>query len=126
MKQIRQVLYAVFAVAFATAPAVASAFNVGGGWGSGKNNAGTAALPGGSIGGIIEATMNWLLAILGFIGVIGFVIAGILYLTAAGSEEQIEKAKSAMLYSIIGIVVALIGFVIIQAVGIWLGASATF
>jgi hypothetical protein len=67
--------------------------------------------------------MNWLLAILGFLGIIGFVIAGILYLTAAGDEDQIGKAKNAMMYSIIGVIVALLGFVIIQAVNNWLGGT---
>ena len=57
---------------------------------------------------------------------IGFVIAGILYLTAAGNESQAEKAKNAMTYSIIGVIVALVGYVIIQAVSAWLGTSTTF
>ena len=45
--------------------------------------------------------MNWLLALIGIFGVIGFAIAGILYLTAAGDEDRINKAKSAMMYAII-------------------------
>jgi hypothetical protein len=83
-------------------------------------------LPTGTIYQIIATTLSWLLAILGFIAVIGFVISGILYLTAAGNETQIEKAKSAMTYSIIGVIVALMGYVIIQAVNAWLGTSASF
>lgn len=130
MKKIKQAAYAVFVLAFVTVPAVAGAAITGvsgGGWDSGKNNAGNANLPGGTIFNIISNTMNWLLAILGFIGIIGFVISGILYLTAAGDETQIEKAKSAMMYSIIGIIVALIGFVIIRAVDTWLsGTSMSF
>lgn len=120
MKQIKQALYTAFSVALAAAPAVAGAQ-----WGVGKGNAGSAGLPGDSIYGIISRTMNWLLAILGFIGIIGFVIAGILYLTAAGDEGQIDKAKNAMMYSIIGVIVALIGYVIIKAVEGWLSAGAT-
>jgi multisubunit Na+/H+ antiporter MnhB subunit len=119
MKQIRQTLYAVFAVAMAIAPAVASAQ-----W-EPRRLIGTG-LPADSIYSIITRTMDWLLAIFGFIGIIGFVIAGILYLTAAGNEEQAETAKKAMLYSIIGIIVALIGFVIIRAVDGWLGGDTRF
>lgn len=115
MKQLRQALYTAFSAALAAAPALAGAQ-----WNQGRANAGTSGLPQDSIFGIIQRTMNWLLAILGFIGVIGFVIAGILYLTAAGDEGQIDKAKNAMMYSIIGIIVALIGFVIIRAVEGWL------
>ncbi|MGB4834347.1 MAG: pilin [Candidatus Moraniibacteriota bacterium] len=83
-------------------------------------------LPTGTIYQIIATTLSWLLAILGFIAVIGFVISGILYLTAAGNETQIEKAKSAMTYSIIGVIVALMGYVIIQAVDSWLRTTAQF
>ena len=50
-------------------------------------------LPAGSIVGIVTSAMNWLLIIVGILGVIGFVIAGIIYLTAAGDEEQIEKGE---------------------------------
>lgn len=92
----------------------------------GKGNAKSAGLEDGSIYSIINATLSWLLGILGFIAVIGFVISGILYLTAAGNESQIEKAKSAMTYSIVGVIVALMGYVIIQAIEVWLGAGATF
>lgn len=118
MKQIKQALYTAFSVALAAAPAVAGAQ-----WGVGQSNAGAGGTPRGSIIGIIEQTMYWLLGILGFIGIIGFVIAGILYLTAAGDEDQIGKAKNAMMYSIIGVIVALLGYVIIQAVTAWLGGS---
>jgi hypothetical protein len=71
--------------------------------------------------------MNWLLIVVGILGVIGFVIAGIIYLTAAGDTEQIDKGKKAMIYSIVGVIVALIGVVIIQAVqGMLGGSSKTF
>ena len=94
-------------------------------WTAGQNNAQSAQLPGGTIIGIIKTAMNWLLAVLGFIGIIAFVIAGILYLTAAGDEKKVETAKKAMVAAITGVIVALIGFVIIQAVDTFLGASTT-
>lgn len=72
---------------------------------------------------IIENLMFWILGIFGFIGVIGFVISGILYLTAAGDESQMEKAKNAMFYSILGVIIGLAGLVIIYAVDTWLGGS---
>jgi hypothetical protein len=80
-------------------------------------------LPTGSIFDIVTNAMLWLLALVGIIGVIGFAIAGILYLTAAGNEEQIEKAKKAMLMSIVGVIVALVGIVIMKAVQAWLGGT---
>ena len=115
MKKIKTAFYGAFSLAMVAVPTLASAQWVGGG----LQNAGKSALPGDSILNIAGRTMNWLLAILGFIGIIGFVISGILYLTAAGDEGRIEQAKSAMMYSIIGVIVALLGFVIIQAVTGW-------
>ncbi len=82
-------------------------------------------LPSGSVTGIIKNAMNWLLMLVGFLGVIGFAIAGILYLTAAGDEGQIDKAKRAMMYSIIGVIVAIVGLVVIQAAQGLLGGSSS-
>lgn len=83
-------------------------------------------LPSGSIMGIITNGMNYLLILVGILGVIGFVIAGILYLTAAGDEGQIEKGKTAMVYSIVGVIVALLGVVVLNSVKGMLGASSSF
>jgi len=87
--------------------------------------AGQAELPEGTIWDIIGNLMKWLLGLVGFIGIIGFAIAGIWYLTAAGDEERIDRAKRAMLYSIIGVIVALIGFVAIKAIEAWLSGGST-
>lgn len=95
-------------------------------WECGLANAGSAGLPDGSIYNIISATLSWLLAILGFIAIIAFVISGILYLTSAGNEGQAEQAKNAMKYAIIGVVVALIGYVVVQAVDTFLMANPIF
>ncbi len=84
-------------------------------------------LPQGSLYSIIGNIMNWLLGILGFIAIIGFVISGIMYLTAAGDEGQQKKAKQQMLWSITGVIVALIGWVVVLAVQNLLdGSSTTF
>ena len=120
MNKIKNALYTVTAATLALAPAIASAQ-----LGKGMANAQAGGTPSGSITDIIGNIMKWLLAILGFLGIIGFVIAGILYLTAAGDEDQIGKAKNAMMYSIIGVIVALLGFVVLQAVQAMLGGSST-
>lgn len=66
--------------------------------------------------GIINAFMFWVLGILGFLGIIGFAISGFLYMTSAGDEDKMQTAKRAMVYSIIGVVVALSAVVIISAI----------
>jgi hypothetical protein len=95
-------------------------------WQTGIENAKNSGLPGGAISEIIFSLAGWLLIILGSIAVIGFVIAGILYLTSAGDEDRMKKAKQGMIYAIIGVVVGLLGYVIVQAVDTWLRANDTF
>ena len=115
MKMVRKISYGL-AASIATAPmAVLAQFQPPTGTG----------LPAGSIVGIFTSGMNWLLIIVGILGVIGFVISGIIYLTAAGDEDQISKGKRSMIYSIVGVIVALIGVIIIQAVQGMLGGTKT-
>jgi hypothetical protein len=83
-------------------------------------------LPSGTVMAIITNIMNWLLIAVGIAGVIGFAIAGILYLTAAGDETRIGTAKNAMMYSIIGVIVALAGLVALQFAKNMLGAASNF
>ena len=82
-------------------------------------------LPTGSLTSIITNIMKWLLGLVGVIGVIGFAIAGILYLTAAGDETKMGTAKNAMLYSIIGVLVALGGMVALTFASGLLGGTAS-
>ena len=117
--KIKSVMFAIIALAM-TVPVVASADNVG------FNIPNGTGLGNGTITNIVGAIMNWILGIVGFIGIIGFAIAGILYLTAAGDEDRIGTAKKAMLYSIIGVIVALIGLVVMTAVQSMLKANSGF
>jgi hypothetical protein len=70
--------------------------------------------------------MDWLLAIFGFIAIIAFVISGLQYLLATGDEHMAETAKRNMQYSIIGVIVALSGWVIIKAIDTALSGSGWF
>lgn len=80
-------------------------------------------LPEASVTDIVTNIMKWLLMLVGILGVIGFVIAGILYLTSAGDQNQIDRAKKAMIYSIVGVLVALLGLIILAAMRKLLGAQ---
>ncbi|HFC76713.1 MAG TPA: hypothetical protein ENJ27_00595 [Candidatus Moranbacteria bacterium] len=74
---------------------------------------------GGSEDPITTIAMNvmlWLLRVVGVIAIIAFVISGIQYLTSAGSEDQITTAKRNMLWSIVGVIVALSGLIILNFV----------
>lgn len=83
--------------------------------------------PAGGVGGVVKNILNWMLGLVGVIAIIGFVISGFQYITAAGSEKTLEIAKRNMTYSIIGVIVALSGYVIILAIDTALrGTSSIF
>lgn len=56
------------------------------------------------------------------LAVIMFVWAGILYLTASGDPEKVGKAKTAVIYGVVGIAVAVIGYSIVTIVMQIMGA----
>lgn len=66
---------------------------------------------------VLYNVLQFLLLIFGLLGIIGLIIAGILYITAAGNERQIEKAKKATMYSVVGIIVAMGGYVLVKTIG---------
>ena len=72
---------------------------------------------------ILDNVMTWLLGIVAVLGIIGFAISGIMYLTAAGDEDRMSTAKKAMVYSIIGIAVALLGLVAVKTIASILGGA---
>ncbi|MFH0969018.1 MAG: hypothetical protein V1804_00755 [Patescibacteria group bacterium] len=73
-------------------------------------------LPGARIGDIIRAILTWLLSAVGIIAIIAFAISGIQYMISAGNTEMIENAKKHMTWSIVGVIVALSGLVVIFAI----------
>ena len=81
-------------------------------------------LPSGSLLGIVSNLLFWLLSLFSLAGIIGFVISGIFYLISAGDEDMAKKGKNGMKWSIIGILVGLSGFVIMQAVNMLLSGSS--
>jgi cytochrome bd-type quinol oxidase subunit 2 len=82
-------------------------------------------LPKAPITDIVTNVAKWILAIFGFVAVMGFVISGIIYLLAAGDEDAQKRAKRAMIYSITGVMVGLAGLVVIYAADSFLRANST-
>ena len=126
MKNIKQIAYTGIASALAFMPLMAGAATptpVGFGVDSDYVGGPETGLANESFYDLISRILNWLLGLTGILAVIGFVISGILYLTAAGDEDQVEKAKSVMMYSIIGLVVALIGLIVVNALSGLIGGA---
>lgn len=102
-------------------PVVAlGAFDSGAGFGDSMTNAegisGDAGLTNKSFTQIITSIINWVMTILAVLAVLMFIIAGVMYVTAQGDEEVIKKAKKLITYAIMGVVIALIGFLLVQTI----------
>lgn len=82
--------------------------------------------PAGGIKEILTNLLNWLLGIIGAVALISFAISGLQYFMAAGNEKSAETAKRNITYSILGIIAALSGLVIVQAVDWALNAFSFF
>jgi hypothetical protein len=83
-------------------------------------------LPNNTVSGVLTNLLTWLLGIIGILGLIGFVVSGIQYLIASTSTEMAESAKKNATFSIVGIIVALSGFIIIQAINAALQGNSFF
>lgn len=70
--------------------------------------------PGG--GNIIWSIVKWVLGILGGIAVLMIVISGIRYATSRGDAAAVTAAKNTLLYSVVGLVVALLATAIVSFV----------
>jgi drug/metabolite transporter (DMT)-like permease len=66
---------------------------------------------------ILQNILNFLLSIIGVLAIIALVVAGLFYLTAAGNSKQIETAKKAFYYAVIGIIVTLGALVLVSQIG---------
>lgn len=64
----------------------------------------------------IKVVVNTLLYLLGIAAVIVIIIAGIIYATSAGDSNAVGRAKNMLLYAVIGLVVAISAYAIVNFV----------
>ena len=69
-----------------------------------------------SVNGLIKTVINWLLGIAFGVAVLFLIIGGFWYITSAGNEETAEKGKGTAINAIIGIVIIILSFVIINVI----------
>ncbi len=94
MNRLRSVFYSLALVALTAGPALADS---------------------GDLGRVNNFINNLIQALLGIAGVLAagfFVWGGIQYITSSGSPLQLDKAKQTLLYSVIGLAVAIGAFVL--------------
>lgn len=66
--------------------------------------------------GVLVKTIGLLVKIIASLSLIIFIVGALLAITSEGKEDRLEKGKTAMVYSLIGLVVALLSFVIVAFV----------
>ena len=76
-----------------------------------EKNAATNRLP-----AVVNNIVNILLYILAAISVVFIIMAGIFYTTSGGNAANVKKAKDTLLYSVIGLVVAILAYAIVKFV----------
>lgn len=62
---------------------------------------------------LIQNIVNVLLFIAGAIAVVMIILGGIRYVTSNGDQAQVKAAKDTILYSVIGLIVALLAYAIV-------------
>lgn len=65
---------------------------------------------------ILEKFINLLLALLSFLGIIGIVIGGLWYLNSGGDEDKATIGRKTLIYSIIGLFVAVGSMIIVKQI----------
>ena len=77
----------------------------------------------GSFRNLLLTFLNFFLGFLGLLAVIMVIYGGILYVTAAGNQENIDKGKKIIMYAVVGIVIILLAFALVNTILGGLGAG---
>lgn len=65
---------------------------------------------------LIVTIINWALGFLGLIAVIAVIIGGYYYLLSGGDEGQAQKGRKVITYAVIGIIIILLSFAIVNTI----------
>ncbi|HRJ06798.1 MAG TPA: pilin [Candidatus Saccharibacteria bacterium] len=102
--------------AFVSQPAFAGDVDPGQEVKDGVQAAGGTGARNNNLSGFIQTIINVLLFVIGAAAVIMIVIGGIRYVLSNGDSAQINGAKNTILYAVIGLVVALLAYAIVNFV----------
>ncbi len=70
----------------------------------------------GNLPGFIKNIINVLLFIVGAIAVFAIIIGGIRFVTSSGDQASVKAARETILYAVVGLVVAIMAFAIVNFV----------
>ena len=64
----------------------------------------------------ISTIINVAIAIIGFVAVVVIILGGFKYMTSAGDSKKVNDAKNTILYGVIGLVISLLAYAIVNFV----------
>ena len=76
------------------------------------------------LSGVIGTIINFVLGIVGMICVVIIIVGGITYATSQGDAGKVSKATKTLLYGVVGLVVCLLAFAIVNFVLDGIGGTA--
>ena len=76
----------------------------------------TSAWSTGSLREAILVVINFFLFFLGLVATVFVIYGGFLYITAGGDDGKVESAKKILMYSVVGILICLMSFALINTV----------
>ncbi|MBQ3352531.1 hypothetical protein IJG91_02670 [Candidatus Saccharibacteria bacterium] len=65
---------------------------------------------------IVQGLINGAITIVGIVAVVMIVVAGQRYATSSGEPGQIEQARNMLIYSLVGLIIAILAFAIVNFV----------
>ena len=66
--------------------------------------------------GNIVSILNAVIGVLSFVCVVVIIIGGVSYMTSSGDASKVKKAKDTILYGVIGLVICVLAFAIVNFV----------
>ena len=63
-----------------------------------------------------ENILYFVVSLIGIVAILAIVIAGVMYITAGGDRERVQKAKHALEAGIVGLAIALLALIIVRVV----------
>lgn len=71
---------------------------------------------GGSLEDVLANVISAMIFLIGAAAVVAIVIGGIYYVTAAGDESKVKSAKNTIMYAVIGLILAVVSYGIVDFV----------
>lgn len=72
---------------------------------------------------LLKNILKWFTGVLAFLFMAAMVISGIIMIVSIGNQSMFDVAKKWLLYSILGLIIALLSFVAVSTIGGWFGLT---